>query len=174
MTASVWLARLAGVVERVWRLAQYAIDGERMNAKARVLRHELLDLRRANAEQFRADERARLLELIAQQVGALVQRQAFGHAGVLRELLAGEHAQSIEPLGHIGAQIEASAKPLGAVAQMPFAAREVLHLLAELERIGLPRFGRRVQVGEIPALGERILSCSNQGADAEQQRKDQR
>ncbi len=87
-----------------------------------------------------------------------------GVPGVLGELLAGKRGHPVVALGHVRLQVETLLEARDAVAEVSLASGKLPDLRVEFRRIGVPRGGRRIDFGEIPAVGRRI-GQSGRGRD---------
>ena len=145
--------RLALVTERVRCPAEDAIEGESIDGEPAIFAQELRDALLTEVQDFRIDERPGFLELVAQDIGALVELEGGRRARVFRELLSRKQAKPIVALGQVRLQVEALPEARGAVAEMPFARCKFGELRFELHRVRVPGRERWINFRQVPAVG---------------------
>ena len=147
--------RLAFVVKRVRREAKRFLQREAVDRKRRVFLQELGDPVLAEMQHLGVDERGRLAEARLPRMSAFwSSSRNAGLPGVLGRLLAGIGRHPVVALRHVGLQVEALAEARDAIAQMALAVGKFLELAVELVGVCIPCGGRRVDLREVPAVGD--------------------
>src|SRR6266700_3606039 len=134
------------------RPAEDAIEGESIDGEPAIFAQELRLALLTEVQDFGIDERPGFLELVAQDIGALVELEEGPGARVFGELLSRKQAKPIVALGQVRLQVEALPEARGAVAEVPFARCEFAELCLELHRVRVPGRERWINFRQVPAV----------------------